>query len=429
MTKLKFIHAADIHLGRPFSGLLRSNPDLGALFRRASVTAWERIVAQALNKKADFLTLAGDVFDSVNPTVHSRIAFRKGVESLRENGIPVFMALGNHDPLATFPHSLISLPGLHVFGPEPSGTWTESVEKTQGVKVYGASFERSVVQANLASRFVRDTGVDLAIGVLHANVAGIGGHRDYAPCVLDDLRTGGMNIWCLGHVHTGGVLCEDPLILYAGTSQGSHAKETGPLGCYLVTVGADGSADAELLPVAPVLWETVELDVTVAEESEEIVDWIESACFELCGRAGTCEALVVRIKLSGNPGARVKGTLDKVDELLDILSEVLPSLPIPVFPESVLDLTGLPMNLKSLRDSDGFGGDFLRVCSSCPADREICSPLLDELRVDLLRKVSPAYLTPEVDPVKLLDDPQALGSLFEEVGTLVSRMLTEGNAG
>ncbi len=64
MTTLKFIHAADIHLGRPFSGLRRSSPELGNLFLQAGYDAWDRIVTTAIDRGVDFLTLGGDVFDA-----------------------------------------------------------------------------------------------------------------------------------------------------------------------------------------------------------------------------------------------------------------------------------------------------------------------------------------------------------------------------
>ena len=51
-----------------------------------------------------------------NPTVHARVAFKNGVERLYDARIPVYLAVGNHDPLKSFPESLRTLPGLHLFG-------------------------------------------------------------------------------------------------------------------------------------------------------------------------------------------------------------------------------------------------------------------------------------------------------------------------
>ena len=119
MAEIKFIHASDIHLGRQFSGLQQSSPLLADLFRRAGYSSWEKLVRTAVERKVDFLVLAGDVFDSQHITVRARVTFIEGAQQLHEAGIPLFMALGNHDPLSSFPDSLRTLPGLRLFGPDP----------------------------------------------------------------------------------------------------------------------------------------------------------------------------------------------------------------------------------------------------------------------------------------------------------------------
>ena len=253
MTTLKFIHAADIHLGRPFSGLRRSSPELGNLFLQAGYDAWDRIVTTAIDRSVDFLTLGGDVFDAPNPTVRARVAFKKGVERLHDARIPIYLAVGNHDPLKSFPESLRTLPGLHLFGPNPEGMRFAGQEQTDGVMIFGAGFEKAVITDNLVRKFRRDPGVDLAIGVVHTNVAGTSGHENYSPCTLDDLKAAGMDIWCLGHVHSSEVLSQDPLILYPGTSQGAHINESGLRGCHLIVAQAGSAAVAEFIPLAPCL--------------------------------------------------------------------------------------------------------------------------------------------------------------------------------
>ena len=68
------------------------------------------------------------------------------------------------------------------------------------------------------------------IGVLSEN------HNVTGPCNLTDLTEAAMDYWALGHIHKSQVLSEEPLVVYAGNSQGLHRKEHGPKGCYLVSV-------------------------------------------------------------------------------------------------------------------------------------------------------------------------------------------------
>lgn len=425
MPALRFLHAADIHLGRQFSGLQRSSPELGDLFRRAGYSAWERMVQTAINNRVDFVTLAGDVFDAVHPTVRARVTFMKGIQRLHEAGIPVFMALGNHDPLRTFPAALRSLPGLHLFGPNPDVPGSGAVEHVEGVVVFGASYEKSVVTENLAKRFSRDKGIDVAIGVLHANVFGYSAHKDYAPCTLDDLRQVPMDAWCLGHVHSGQVLWEDPLILYAGTSQGAHAAECGIKGCYLVTVNERGSSSAAFVPLAPVNWEEVHLDATGLDSPERLLEVAEETCVGLVPAGQDLEAVVVRIHVTGVGSKHLSEVMKTNHEIQDLLVERLSELPVPVFPESLTDLTSSGFDIESLSEEEGFLGEFLRLCRRSADDPESIRELATEIQTDLLRRVGRSYVVPEVDPKQLLEDRTALSDCLQAAAEEVTSAFFE----
>ncbi|MFR0079113.1 MAG: metallophosphoesterase family protein [Veillonella parvula] len=52
-------------------------------------------------------------------------------------------------------------------------------------------------------------------------------HNVIGPCNLTDLTEAAMDYWALGHIHKSQVLSEEPLVVYAGNSQGLHRKEHG----------------------------------------------------------------------------------------------------------------------------------------------------------------------------------------------------------
>jgi DNA repair exonuclease SbcCD nuclease subunit len=425
MTTLKFIHAADIHLGRPFAGLRRSSPELGDLFLQAAYDAWDRIVSTAINRRVDFLTLAGDVFDALNPTVRARIAFKKGVEQLYDEGIPVYLATGNHDPLKSFPESLRALPGLHVFGPNPEGAPFACAEQSAGVMIFGVGFEKAVTTENLVRKFRRDPGVDLAIGVVHTNVAGTSGHENYAPCTVDDLRGAEMDIWCLGHVHSWEILSQDPLILYPGTSQGAHINESGSRGCYLITAAHDGSAVAEFIPVAPVCWLSMDLDVAECQSAEDLVDAAETRCSRAAVDGDVVRAVVVRLNLTGHGGAHGFGQIVKDAEFFEVLCERLATLPLPVFPESVRDMTRLFVSLQSLKDEEGFLSDFLGLCRTSAEDPATRDSILSDVQTELSKRLHRRYIPADLDLERLKNDPQGVGALLNEAADQVAQMFME----
>ncbi len=420
MPEIKFIHAADIHLGRQFSGLQQSSPHLADLFRRAGYSSWQKLIRTAIERKVDFLILAGDVFDSQHTTVRARVTFIEGAQRLHEAGIPLFMALGNHDPLRSFPDSLRTLPGLRLFGPDP-----EPIEIGSGVTIHGASFEKSVVTENLARKFKRASQADLAIAVLHANVSGYSEHKDYAPCSMDDLRNSGMDMWLLGHVHSARVLSEDPLILYPGATQGAHAGETGSKGCYMVTVNAKRETTVEFILLAPVRWENVELNATDMSEPEDLLDSAETACAGLARE--DIEALVVRINLTGVASGNIAHAA-KSGELYEVLTERLSRLAVPVLPESLCDLTHPGFKLESIIDDEGFLPEFLRLCQKSNENPEVMEELLREIQGELSKRVNRTYIHPEADPLKLLEDAGVLRALVNKAAEQVTSTFFELSA-
>jgi exonuclease SbcD len=428
VEQLTFIHAADVHLGRAFSGLERTSPDLGGLFRGAHYDAFNRIVRTAVDRKVDFITLGGDVFDASNPNVRARVVFRDGIARLYDSGIPVFMVLGNHDPLATFPEGLKNLPGLHLFGPTAEGIALDPVKHTDGVMIYGTSFPRSAVSENLVNRFQRDSGVDLAIGLVHANVSGIGGHHDYAPCTVDDLRSSGMDVWCLGHVHVPMILSRSPLIVYPGTCQGAQAKEAGERGCQLVTVRKDGEPETEFIPVAPVRWAILDVDVTDCRSIEDVPDAVEMECSKLSEPDEWLRAVVVRINLTGSGTQEISEALARDEELSIILSERLAALSVPVFPETIRDVSLPWIDPDMLMDEEGFLGDFLKLCGGKLDEPTALRQMVAEVQSEFLRLVSPAYMRSGLMPHNIEESEEWAGYLRKAKET-VTKMFADPKGG
>ncbi len=420
MATLRFLHAADVHLGRPFSGLSRLSPEFGPIFRHAGQGAWKRMVERAVKDCVDFVVLAGDIFHDINPPISAIVAFKKGLETLYQAGIPVFLALGNHDPLRSFPDSLRSLPGLHVFAADPQPGKPTGMEFDRGVMICGASFERSAVTENLVRKFHRDPGIDLAIGVVHTNVSGSTGHRDYAPCTLDDLRQTGMQIWCLGHVHSARTLWQDPLILYAGASQGANALESGPKGCWLVTVNDRGAASTEFVPLAPVRWEVARVEAAPLSGPEDLAPAAEAACSQLLAGAEGLEALVVGMNLIGERPAWHSGPLAENLDIREMLSERLAALSTPVFLASLSDDTRSPLDLNALMEQEGFLGDLVRVCREAGHDSTWIEDLSRDIRKELARKVSGTLLDPVLDSLTESADCTRLSKLLEEAAALAA---------
>ena len=97
---IRFIHAADLHLGSPFKGFAGLSPEVLAAVRESTFDAFRTLVRHAVETRPDFLLIAGDVYDGEDRSLKAQEVFRKGMQELSSAGIPVFVSHGNHDHLA-----------------------------------------------------------------------------------------------------------------------------------------------------------------------------------------------------------------------------------------------------------------------------------------------------------------------------------------
>src|SRR5688572_28431520 len=219
MESLRFVHAADLHLDRPFRRLAETAPALRDRLQAATLGALERVVDHTVNAKADFLIIAGDLYDSKDRSLRALVAFRKQMERLAERNVPVFIVHGNHDPLNGW-GSGFQLPSNVVTFGGRSDTEPFIRRGREAAHITGASYLRERTVDNLASSFKPVPAATYSIALLHANVGHQAGHADYAPATVEELSSAGFDYWALGHVHTRSVLAAEPaMIVYPGNTQ------------------------------------------------------------------------------------------------------------------------------------------------------------------------------------------------------------------
>lgn len=258
MERIRFIHAADLHLDSPFTGLGRLLPDyLMKELRESPFRSFQRIVRTALKENVDFVILAGDLFDGENRSLRTQVRLREEMLTLREADIPVYIIHGNHDHLGGS-WTKIELPGnVHVFGAD---TGVARFEKNgTAVHLYGFSYPRRHMPERMAGTYTKLEGADYHIGLLHGSAEGSSGHSPYAPFTAMELAEKGFDYWALGHIHIHSVVSEEPLAVYPGNIQGRNRKESGPKGCCLVELNGK-DADYAFVETAGFIWETKKID-------------------------------------------------------------------------------------------------------------------------------------------------------------------------
>lgn len=320
MPPFSFIHTADLHLGSPFSTLGASNPELASEMRSATFEAFERIVQLCLKKEADFLLVAGDVFDGADRSIRAQITFAEGLKKLGQAGIRSFVVHGNHDPMGCWSRTLEWPQGVHVFGDSAE---TVRVERNGALlgHVQGISYARSDERRNLA-RFFSRTNAGFHVGLLHANVGADTGHEPYAPCALEDLIRAGMDYWALGHVHSKRFIFEEnPCALYPGNTQGRNIRERGERGCYLVRVGEDHHLEPEFLATDTIRWTLEEVPIDGIAHEQALIRVLEDRCLRISEEQSGRSA-IARITLTGHgPLYSLLSDPNTLQELLELVQE------------------------------------------------------------------------------------------------------------
>lgn len=268
MKKVRFIHAADLHLDSPMVGLKQLPQTIFRKLQESTFDAFTKIIDSALIHNVDFIILAGDLFDGEDRSIRAQTRFRKEMERLEKKNIPVFAVHGNHDHLDGNWAHLPMPENVHIFSHE-----VETVKYTNSggtvVHLYGFSYPKRHVLERMVDRYAKVQGADFHIGILHGHAEGSSDHGNYAPFKLRDLLEKGFDYWALGHIHKRETLNEQPPAIYPGNIQGRNRKETGRKGCYLVNL-TEAGADLEFIETSSVVWEEKTVNVSDASTFHDI---------------------------------------------------------------------------------------------------------------------------------------------------------------
>ena len=295
MTSFRFLHAADIHLDSPLTGLAGIEGRVAERIRTAPRAAFEALVERAITDQVDFLVIAGDLYDGTWRDYKTGLFFAEQMGRLNQESIPVFVLHGNHDAESQITRPLALPDNVQVFGTRKAQTF--QIDELN-VALHGQSFREKAVIENLVPDYPAPVDGTFNIGVLHTALGGMGDHANYAPCSLPELAAKGYDYWALGHVHHGQVLNERPHVVFPGNLQGRHVRETGPKGACLVTVEEGEVVEIARLALDVVRWSVLDLDVTATGSTVDVVDLMRDALVQ-----GVTEAdgrlLAARIVLQG----------------------------------------------------------------------------------------------------------------------------------
>ena len=364
MNSFSFVHTADLHLDSPFKGLSEIDNTISSDLIESTFRSFNNIIDICLEKKVDFLLIAGDIYNGAERSLRAQLKFLDSLKRLDEAGIRTYIVHGNHDPLDGWAANLEWPKNVHIFrGKEvESRTFEKNGEET--ARIHGISFHRRDIRSNISKKFPTKSNDEsiFNIGMLHCNVGTDTGHQPYAPCTLKDLISHNFDYWALGHVHNKRIENEsDPVVIYPGNIQGRHSREKDGRGCYLVKVDENGNTDYEFIEVDVVRWKVKEINIESMKTEQDILSdiksTIENVREESNGRASVC-----RIIFSGR--GELHSFINKKGFLDDILQELreneIGEIQF-VWIESFVDLTKSKIDKDALLQRDDFKSDMLKL--------------------------------------------------------------------
>jgi len=405
MARFKFVHAADLHLDTPFEGIGKVDASISSAIKDASLDAFDSLIDLTIDKRADFLVLAGDLYDGADRGVRAQLRVLRGLKKLSDAGIRTFIIYGNHDPLDGW-SAIKSFPEkVTTFLPE-LGEETVVRDGQPLAVVQGISYGQNVVTENLSLRF-RRTAQDLFhLGILHCNIGASADHPNYSACSLKDLSDAGMDYWALGHIHKRQVLSErNPTVIYPGNLQGRSTKESelGPKGAYLVQVGDHGVEKTEFYALDKFRFIRVNVDITDIEAFEDLEERLEEeAAQQIATNQG--RALLVRGTLLGRSTFHQDLNPERVADLLKHLRQGSSKMCPTVWWERLSVETLPPLNIPAIRERGDFSSVMLTFAEQLEADETARNVFLAEAFDLLKRKRLPLKIDWEAEAQDLLRD-------------------------
>jgi len=277
---VRFLHTADWQIGMKLARI----GDAGKRVREERFSAARRAVAAASERGADFILVAGDLFED---NAVDRALVRRVVDILGRASCPVFVIPGNHDPLV------------------PGSVWEDrSWEAARNVMVFRESSPHELPGVTLypcpllAKRSDEDPtawieaegGDRIHVGLAHGSVEGAPIDERDNPIPRDAATRSGLDYLALGHWHSFATFGERTA--YSGTHEQTSFGERDSGSVLIVEIDGPGSVPV-ISPVRTggVSW--VSMDERV--DSREGIERVRDRIAELPDP----ESTLLRVRLSG----------------------------------------------------------------------------------------------------------------------------------
>jgi len=296
---VRILCTGDIHIGRQASKTRE-------WYRTAS--AWTALVELAIEERVDVLAISGDVIDKAVSSYESIGPLTAGLSKLGNAGIETVAVAGNHD-YEVLPRvaSYSGMERFHLVG--KGGAWERHIvvrDDRPILVVDGWSFPAEHVHANPMDSYMVQSASDVPVlGLLHADLDAPASH--YAPASLSQFAGRRVDFWLLGHIHIPRLRSApgpEP-VLYPGSPWAMDPGESGAHGVWIVELEAGKLAAPRHLPISPVRYDKIAIDLakveTEADFQSTVVSALQDKALSVIAEHGgdSLRELILRIHYTG----------------------------------------------------------------------------------------------------------------------------------
>lgn len=271
MNSFKFIHAADIHLGKKLAYSGEPKAELQAIFKNAEQKALSRMVDLAVEQEVDFIIIAGDLYDLESRSVKASRFFKNQCLRLEKNGIDLYVISGNHDPAGRKNEPFEPAANVKFFSSEEVELQEFYKDEELSARVLGQSYRQRFEDRSMYNYYTAEDKSVFNIGILHTELNA--DSRRYVPVNKSQLLSKNeIHYWALGHIHQQQRLNEKPAVYYPGTIQGRDITEIGDKGVILAEVEQNLDYKSSFIPLSELNYKKVVINLKNHEQLNRISD-------------------------------------------------------------------------------------------------------------------------------------------------------------
>lgn len=263
---MKIAHISDIHLGAKLTFL----GEKAEIQRENIKKAFVKSIDTAILNKSDVFIIAGDLFDSLNPSKSTVLFAINAIKRLVDERIYVALIAGNHDYICD--QSVYMLPDWNILNSKYFKLYKGKEEwfiEDLDLSIFGSSILKSTSSADQLEN-IPDLKGKYSIGVFHGSVD-ILDVKNY-PLKLDLIKKSPFNYIALGDWHS--MLEVTKNAWYSGAIE-ILKKDQSSVGKILFITMDENALRVEPYVVGKIVIENVEIDISTMKSNSQILKYIE----------------------------------------------------------------------------------------------------------------------------------------------------------